>query len=58
MPVEIKELIIRTTVDSQNSPSNASSNANTDDCARSSSTENNQVQLDEIIKMMKSQNER
>ena len=56
MPVEIKELIIRTTVDTQNRPANSGQNSN--DCASRGPSENDQVQIDEVLKMMRNKNER
>ncbi|WP_299222256.1 DUF5908 family protein [uncultured Aquimarina sp.] len=56
MPVEIKELIIRTTIDNQNEPERNSSSS--EDCATPSPSESNQIQLDEVLRMMKNKNER
>lgn len=56
MPIEIKELIIRTTIDNQNEPEGNS--ASSEDCSTPSSSESTQVQLDEILRMIKNKNER
>jgi len=57
MPVEIKELIIRTTIDNQNEPEGRNSVSN-EDCSAPSTSEVNQIQLDEVLRMMKNKNER
>ncbi len=56
MPVEIREFIIRTTVDKQNKTSNTGSSG--EDCSTPSPTETGQVQANEVLKMIKNQNER
>ncbi|SHJ79155.1 DUF5908 family protein [Pseudozobellia thermophila] len=56
MPVEIKELIIRTTVDGQNKKSNTG--AAEQSCSDPTPAETGQVQVDEVLKMIKNQNER
>lgn len=56
MPVEIRELVIRTSVDSQNN-SNSTSNTN-QNCTTPSANENEQVRAGEILKMIQNQNER
>lgn len=56
MPVEIKELIIRTTIDKQNEAPNTGTSGK--DCSTPSPTEDNQVQLNEVLNMIKNQNER
>ncbi|WP_158596964.1 DUF5908 family protein [Aquimarina sp. BL5] len=56
MPVEIKVLIIRTTIDNQNEPEG--NNSSSEDCSAPSPSESNQVQLDEVLRMIKNKNER
>jgi len=56
MPVEIRELRIRTTVDKQNKT--PKKEASKEDCTESSPSEANQLQADEVLKMIRNQNER
>lgn len=55
MPLEIKELIIRTSVDRQNSSNAAASN---ETCATPSPQETDEVQANEVLQMIKNRNER
>ncbi|WP_176328454.1 DUF5908 family protein [Arenibacter amylolyticus] len=56
MPVEIRELIIRTTVDKQNKK--PSTHVSGEDCTTPPSAQTNQVRVDEVLKLIKNKNER
>ena len=56
MPIEIRELIIRTTVDKQNKKTEMP--ASGENCSAPSREESNQVRISEVLKMIKNQNER
>ncbi len=55
MPLEIKELVIRTSVDNQNTSNATASNEN---CSTPSSNETDEIQANEVLQMIKNRNER
>ncbi|MEL6811946.1 MAG: DUF5908 family protein [Bacteroidota bacterium] len=56
MPVEIRELSVRASVDRQNTPATQGTAAN--DCSTPSPAESDQSQVNELVQMIKNRNER
>jgi len=56
MPLEIRELVIRTSVDRQNN--GPATSAPNDSCATPSPAESNESQVNEVLQMIKDKNER
>ena len=58
MPLEIRELVIRTTVDRQNNSAAPATSSTDENCASPPASESNEVQASEVLEMIKNRNER